>query len=123
MAKEELEAVEEDENTPLLFAGMPQSSNVAKITSQRAEPVNISHSRTVFRGNGFDGSEMNLDLEDAADALAKRMAESAAHSLAAYDESVADVDLSGTSRRKLRQQRRRQKLLKTDWVQNRGRIP
>ena len=96
LAKEELEAVEEDENTPLLFAGMPQSANVAKITSQRAEPVNISHSRTVFRGNGFDGSEMNLDLEDAADALAKRMAESAAHSLAAYDESVADVDLSGT---------------------------
>ena len=94
LAKEEIEAAEEDEGSPLLFEGMPQSANVAKITSQRAEPVNISHARTVFRGNGFDGSEM-LDLEDAADALAKRMAESAAHSLVAYDETVADVDLSG----------------------------
>ena len=94
LAKEEIEAAEEDEGSPLLFEGMPQSANVSKITSQRAEPVNISHARTVFRGNGFDGSEM-LDLEDAADVLAKRMAESAAHSLAAYDESVADVDLSG----------------------------
>ena len=94
LVKEELASAEEEESSPLLFEAMTQSPNIVKMTSQRAEPVNVSHARTVFRGNGPDDLDWNQDLEDTADAVAKRMAESAAHSIAAYDESVADVDLA-----------------------------
>lgn len=95
LAREELAAVEEDEGAPLLFAGMEDSPNIAKKTSQRAEPTRKSVARPVFRGNGFDGSDMNGDLEDEADALAKRMAEAAAQTLVVLDDSVSDIDLHG----------------------------
>ena len=95
LAKEELAAAEEDESAPLLFDGMEDSPNVLKKSSQRAEPTKKSVARPVFRGNGFDGADVNGDLEDEADALAKRMAEAAAQTLVVLDDSVSDIDLSG----------------------------
>ena len=95
LAREELAAVEEEENAPLLFAGMEDSPNILKRTSQRAEPTKKSVARPVFRGNGFDGSDANGNLEDEADILAKRMAEAAAQTLVVLDDSVSDIDLHG----------------------------
>ena len=95
LVREELAAVEEDESAPLLFDGMEDSPNILKKTSQRAEPTKKSVARPVFRGNGFDGTNANGDLEDEADALAKRMAEAAAQTLVVLDDSVSDIDLSG----------------------------
>lgn len=116
IAKEELAEAEEEEEAPLLFAGMAKSPNIAKVTSQRVEPVSVSNPRTVYRGNGFDGSELNMNLEDEADALAKRMAESAAQSLAAYDESVADVDLTGGETEQIGEDKGNEQMIESSFV-------
>ena len=96
LAREELAAAEEEEGAPLLFDSMGDSPNILKKTSQRAEPTRKSVARPVFRGNGFNGADANGDLEDEADALAKRMAEAAAQTLVVLDDSVSDIDLHGS---------------------------
>ena len=95
IARQQLAEAEEDEAAPLLFDGMGDSPNVVSKSSQRVEPTKVSVARPVFRGNGFDGLGESADLEDEADALAKRMAEATAQTLVATDDSVADVDLTG----------------------------
>ncbi len=94
LAREKLAAMEEDEGAPLLFDGMQQSDNVTQVSGNRAEPVSIKASRPVFRGNGIGGSDIEFDLEDEADAVAKRVAEATAKTLVVIDDSVSEVDLN-----------------------------